>query len=39
MRGIESEGHLGWVLVSLSAIAWSTAGFFTLYQDERLNGI
>jgi drug/metabolite transporter (DMT)-like permease len=25
----ESERYLGWLLVSLSAVAWSTAGFFT----------
>ena len=32
--GGESQRHLGWVLVSLSAVAWSTAGFFTRLIDE-----
>jgi drug/metabolite transporter (DMT)-like permease len=30
----ESQRYLGWVLVSLSAVAWSTAGFFTRLINE-----
>ena len=30
----ESQRYLGWILVSLSAVAWSTAGFFTRLIDE-----
>src|SRR5688500_5800837 len=30
----EGQRYLGWVLVSLSAVAWSTAGFFTRLIDE-----
>jgi len=26
--GGDNQRYLGWVLVSLSAVAWSTAGFF-----------
>jgi drug/metabolite transporter (DMT)-like permease len=33
MGGNESQRYLGWVLVSLSAVAWSTAGFFTRLID------
>lgn len=33
--GGENQRYLGWLLVSLSAIAWSTAGFFTrLIQED-----
>src|SRR5688572_20222021 len=34
MAASESQRYLGWVLVSLSAVAWSTAGFFTRLIDE-----
>ncbi|MGE3871476.1 MAG: DMT family transporter [Parvibaculaceae bacterium] len=34
MGGGESQRYLGWVLVSFSAVAWSTAGFFTRLIDE-----
>jgi drug/metabolite transporter (DMT)-like permease len=34
MGGGESQRYIGWVLVSLSAVAWSTAGFFTRLIDE-----
>jgi drug/metabolite transporter (DMT)-like permease len=30
----ENQRYLGWVLVSLSAVAWSTAGFFTRFIEE-----
>jgi drug/metabolite transporter (DMT)-like permease len=30
----ENPRYLGWLLVSLSAVAWSTAGFFTRLIDE-----
>ena len=30
----ENQRYLGWVLVSLSAVAWSTAGFFTRLIEE-----
>ena len=33
MASGESQRYLGWVLVSLSAVAWSTAGFFTRLID------
>src|SRR5688500_6462992 len=32
--GGENQRYLGWVLVSLSAVAWSTAGFFTRLIEE-----
>lgn len=33
--GGDNQRYLGWVLVSLSAVAWSTAGFFTrLIQED-----
>lgn len=32
--GGDRQRYLGWVLVSLSAVAWSTAGFFTRLIDE-----
>ncbi|WP_119272612.1 DMT family transporter [Taklimakanibacter deserti] len=34
MRSDENQRYLGWILVSLSAVAWSTAGFFTRLIDE-----
>jgi drug/metabolite transporter (DMT)-like permease len=35
MESGQSRRYLGWVLVSLSAVAWSTAGFFTrLIQED-----
>jgi drug/metabolite transporter (DMT)-like permease len=34
MGGGESQRYLGWVLVSFSAVAWSTAGYFTRLIDE-----
>jgi drug/metabolite transporter (DMT)-like permease len=34
MGSDESQRYLGWVLVSLSAVAWSTAGFFTRLIEE-----
>lgn len=34
MGGGENQRYLGWVLVSLSAVAWSTAGYFTRLIDE-----
>ena len=30
----ESQRYLGWTLVSMSAVAWSTAGFFTRLVEE-----
>jgi drug/metabolite transporter (DMT)-like permease len=36
MASAESQRYLGWILVSLSAVAWSTAGFFTRLIDEDL---
>jgi drug/metabolite transporter (DMT)-like permease len=32
--GGDNQRYLGWVLVSLSAVAWSTAGFFTRLIEE-----
>jgi hypothetical protein len=29
MTGGDNQRYLGWTLVALSAVAWSTAGFFT----------
>lgn len=34
MSGGENQRYLGWVLVSFSAVAWSTAGYFTRLIDE-----
>ncbi|MGE0240088.1 MAG: DMT family transporter [Parvibaculaceae bacterium] len=34
MGNDERQRYLGWVLVSLSAVAWSSAGFFTRLIDE-----
>lgn len=34
MVGRENQRYLGWLLVSLSAVAWSTAGFFTRLIEE-----
>lgn len=34
MVGSDSQRYLGWILVSLSAVAWSTAGFFTRLIEE-----
>jgi drug/metabolite transporter (DMT)-like permease len=34
MGRVENQRYLGWVLVSLSAVAWSTAGFFTRLIEE-----
>lgn len=34
MTNSENQRYLGWLLVSLSAVAWSTAGFFTRLIDE-----
>jgi drug/metabolite transporter (DMT)-like permease len=34
MASSENPRYLGWLLVSLSAVAWSTAGFFTRLIDE-----
>jgi drug/metabolite transporter (DMT)-like permease len=34
MAGGENERYLGWMLVGLSALAWSTAGFFTRLIEE-----
>lgn len=34
MGGGDSQRYLGWILVSLSAVAWSTAGFFTRLIEE-----
>lgn len=36
MGGGESQRYLGWILVSLSAVAWSTAGFFTRLIHEDM---
>ncbi len=34
MGGSKNQRYLGWMLVSLSAVAWSTAGYFTRLIDE-----
>lgn len=34
MSGSDNQRYLGWILVSLSAVAWSTAGFFTRLIEE-----
>lgn len=34
MDGSDGQRYLGWILVSLSAVAWSTAGFFTRLIEE-----
>lgn len=34
MNGGDGQRYLGWILVSLSAVAWSTAGFFTRLIEE-----
>lgn len=35
MSSSDGQRYLGWVLISLSAVAWSTAGFFTrLIQED-----
>lgn len=34
MVGTDNQRYLGWTLVALSAVAWSTAGFFTRLIEE-----
>lgn len=34
MIGTDNQRYLGWTLVALSAVAWSTAGFFTRLIEE-----
>lgn len=34
MAGSDNQRYLGWTLVALSAVAWSTAGFFTRLIEE-----
>jgi drug/metabolite transporter (DMT)-like permease len=34
MDGVERQRYLGWALVALSAVAWSTAGYFTRLVSE-----
>jgi drug/metabolite transporter (DMT)-like permease len=31
---LDRQRYLGWLIVALSAVAWSTAGFFTRLIDE-----